>query len=60
MINIPKDFQNNPAVDRKFKELIEFMNQLEEELRYPNCSGYEDQKRLLAAAQRQLIMDGIL
>ena len=60
MITIPQGFQNNPAVDRKFKELVEFMNQLEEQLQYPNCSGYEDQKRILARAEYELIMRGVL
>ena len=60
MINIPQGFQNNPAVDKKFKGLIEFMNKLEQDLAYPNCSGYEDQKRVLARAENELIMQGVL
>jgi hypothetical protein len=60
MIIVPKDFQNNPAVDRKFKDLIEFMNRLEQDLAYPNCDGYEDQKRVLARAENELIMRGVL
>lgn len=60
MIKIPKGFQNNPAVDKKFLELVEFMNNLEEALRHPHCDGYEDQKRALARAQNELIMRGIL
>lgn len=60
MINIPEGFQNNPAVDRKFLELVEFFNKLEDELRYPNCEGYSDQRRALARAENELIMRGIL
>lgn len=60
MISIPNDFQNNPAIDQKFKDLIDFMNDLEEDLRYPNCEGYADQKRVLALAENKLIMRGIL
>lgn len=60
MITIPAGFQNNSAVDRKFRDLIEFFNELEEELRYPNCEGYEDQRRTLARAEQELIMRGIL
>lgn len=60
MIEIPKDFQNNPAVDRKFKDLIEFVNKLERDLQYPNCEGYADAKRILARAENELIMRGVL
>lgn len=60
MISIPNDFQNNPAIDQKFKDLIDFMNDLEEDLRYPSCEGYADQKRVLALAENKLIMRGIL
>ena len=60
MISVPQGFQNNPVVDKKFKDLIEFMNRLEEQLQYPNCDGYEDQKRILARAEYELIMQGIL
>jgi hypothetical protein len=60
MIIVPQGFQNNPAVDRKFKELIEFMNRLEQDLAYPNCSGYEDQRQVLARAENELIMRGVL
>ena len=60
MIRIPENFQNNPAVDRKFKDLVEFFNKLQEELEYPNCEGYADQRRALAQAQAELIRRGIL
>ena len=60
MITVPQGFQNNPAVDRKFRDLIEFMNRLEEQLQYPNCDGFEDQKRVLARAEYELIMRGVL
>ena len=60
MITIPKDFHNNSMVDKKFKELIVFINQLEKELEYPNCEGYSDQKRVLSLAQNELILLGFL
>jgi len=60
MITVPLGFQNNPAVDRKFRDLIEYMNKLEQDLQYPNCEGYEDQKRVLARAENELIMRGVL
>gem|GEM_PF-7072850 len=47
-------------VDKKFKELIVFINQLEKELEYPNCEGYSDQKRVLSLAQNELILLGFL
>lgn len=60
MIVIPSSFQANLAVGRKFKDLVEFFNQLEQDLQYPNCEGQEDAKRILAAAQKELIMRGVL
>lgn len=60
MIHIPKDFNHNPIVDNKFRDLIQFFNDLEEGLRYPNCEGLADQKRVLATAQDALIMRGYL
>lgn len=60
MIAIPKGFSNNPAVDRKFVDLIELMNKLEDALRYPNCDGYADQKLVLARFENELIMRGVL
>ena len=60
MIVIPKDFQNNPFCDKKFRELIEFFNKLEKELEYPNCEGNADAKRILAKAQNDLIMRGVV
>jgi len=60
MISVPKDFNNNPAVDHKFLELINFFNKLEDKLRYPNCDGYADEKRILAWAENELIMRGVL
>lgn len=60
MIVIPSTFQNNPVADRKFKELIEFMNKLEESLQYPNCEGNEEAKRILSRAEYELIMMGFL
>lgn len=60
MIVIPSDFQNNPFADKKFRELVEFFNNLEKALEYPNCEGNADAKRILARAQSELIMWGIL
>ena len=60
MITIPNGFQNNPFVDRKFRELVEYFNALEKQLEYPNCEGNEDAKRILARAQNELIMRGVL
>ena len=60
MISIPKDFQNNPFADKKFRELVEFFNKLEKDLEYPNCEGYADAKRILAQAQNELIMRGVV
>lgn len=60
MIIIPSDFQNNPFVDKKFRELVEFFQSLEEALEYPNCEDVADAKRILARAQNELIMWGIL
>jgi len=59
-IQIPIDFQNNPFVDKKFKSLVEFFNKLEKDLEYPNCEGYADKNRILAKAQNELIMWGML
>jgi len=60
MITVPKDFQNNPFADRKFLELIDFFNKLEQDLQYPNCEGLADAKRILAHAEDQLIMRGVV
>lgn len=60
MIVIPENFQNNPAVDRKFIDLITFMNALEEDLEYPICSGKEEYLLRLRRAENELIMQGYL
>ena len=60
MINIPSDFNNNPFADKKFKELVTFFNKLEKDMQYPNCEGYADAKRILAKAEDDLIMWGII
>jgi hypothetical protein len=60
MISVPKDFQNNLFLDARFKRLVEFFNNLEESLRYPNCEGNADAKRILSSAQNQLIQQGFL
>ena len=60
MIVIPENFQNNPAVDREFINLLEFMNAPEEELEYPICSGVEERLRRFKLAEMELIMQGCL
>ena len=60
MIVIPENFNCNPAVDRKFINLLEFMNALEEELEYPICSGVEERLQRLRQAEMELIMQGYL
>ena len=60
MIVIPENYSNNPAVDKKFISLIEFMNALEEDLQYPICSGKADIRRRLNQAEAELIMQGYL
>lgn len=60
MIIIPENFSNNPAVDKKFIALLEFMNSLEEELEYPICSGKEERLQTLRLAEMQLIRQGYL
>ena len=60
MIVIPENFSNNPALDKKFINLLEFMNALEEELEYPICSGVEERLQRFKLAEMQLIMQGYL
>ena len=59
MIVIPENFSNNPALDKKFINLLEFMNALEEELEYPICSGVEERLQRFKLAEMQLIMQVI-
>lgn len=42
----------------EMKKLLDFFNQLEKRLEYPNCEGYNDEKRYLLAAQKELILWG--
>jgi hypothetical protein len=44
--------------DKNFRQLVEFFNNLERDLEYPKCDGFEDQKRVLMKAQRELTMWG--
>ena len=46
--------------ERKFIALLEFMNNLEEELEYPICSGEEERLQRLRLAEMQLITQGYL
>jgi hypothetical protein len=56
MITIKPQYE----LTRKMRELIEFFNNLEKELEYPNCDGEADKKRTLLCAERQLILEGKL
>jgi hypothetical protein len=60
MIVVPSQFKGNAFCDKKFKELIQFFNELEEKLSYPNSEGIADQIRELERAQTELIKLGIL
>lgn len=54
MIVIPKNAQLLPTTIK----LIEFFNQLEEKLQYPNSEGYAEQIRHLRNAEFELIKWG--
>ena len=41
-----------------FKDLINFFNDLETKLEYPNCEGDADRERILIQAEKELIMWG--
>jgi hypothetical protein len=56
MIVIRRDY----PISNKFRELVEFFNKLEKSLEYPNCEGYNDEKRVLQNAEQQLIKLGKL
>ena len=58
MINIPTNCMNGPILDRDFRKLVEFFNDLEQKLQYPNCEGNLDAQRILKNAQRELVMWG--
>ncbi len=58
MITFPPGYTGNVWTDKNFRQLVEFFNDLERKLEYPNCEGFEDQKRILAKAQSELIMWG--
>jgi hypothetical protein len=60
MINIPSNYRNSPFTDKKFKELVEFFNKLEQDLQYPNCEGKEDSVRILRKAQDELTKWGVV
>lgn len=60
MIVIPESYTGCVFTERKFIALLEFMNNLEEELEYPLCSGEEDRLQRLRLAERELIMQGYL
>lgn len=57
MINIPKGF-NNGILTQDFITLVDFFNDLEKKLEYPNSEGYTDQARYLKQAMQDLIMWG--
>lgn len=54
MIIIP----NGTSLTKGMRDLIEFFNNLEKELEYPNSEGYSDQKRVLLNAETELIKWG--
>ena len=56
MINIPQ----NTQLSGKFIDLIRSLNDLEYKLKYPNCEGYADQRKILLKFEQELIMRGIL
>jgi len=58
MITFPPGYQNSMFTDKNFRQLVEFFNNLERDLEYPKCDGFEDQKRVLMKAQRELTMWG--
>jgi hypothetical protein len=60
MIKIPDDYKNSPFTDTKFKQLVEFFNDLEKQLEYPNCEGNEDATRILNKAQTDLTKWSVL
>ncbi len=60
MINIPANYKNSPFLDKDFRKLVEFFNDLEQKLQYPNCEGNADAERILKNAQRELVMWGKL
>ena len=48
------------VVTKKMRDLIEFFNNLETQLAYPNCEGKTDAVRILRAAERELINQGTI
>ena len=48
----------NFYLTKNFRELIEFFNELEEKLSYPNCEGNIDKQRVLLKAEADLILWG--
>ena len=58
MIFFPPGYQNSPFTDKNFRQLVEFFNNLERELEYPNCEGNADKERILKKAQSELTMWG--
>ena len=56
MINVPVDARKK--LTSEMLKLIEFFNNLEASLEYPNCSGYEDKTRILVQAEQELIKWG--
>jgi hypothetical protein len=62
MFSIPPGFEKvtNPAVNRRFVDLVAMFQKYEDLLRYPNSEGYADQQRYLVKMQNELIMKGYL
>lgn len=59
MVNTPKDYHAG-FYNKQFKELIEFFNQIEKDMEYPNCEGNADKTRVLNKALDDLIRWGII
>lgn len=57
-INIPENFRNNMFADRKFKELVQFFNDMSSKV---EAASTEDEAiKVLRKYQDELIMWGIL
>lgn len=57
MIVIPKEFTRD-VFNKEFFALIEWFNELESQLAYPNCDGKADEIRKLKTAHSELIKWG--
>jgi hypothetical protein len=60
MIKIPDGYKCSLVTDKKFKELVNFFNELEVKLEYPNCENDQDVIQTLRKAQDELDDWGVL